>query len=233
MRILGCRARAVKSARLDLNSSGLRMLLPWVEAAPELSRHQGRFQVAAGEGSAEFSMPRRPDSHDPPARGRWRRPLSPPGRRWTVVARTMPVVRLPWLRRPRSARHAARAPDRPRRPCWCRTPWRAFARRLVGSPVSCDITVARGMPPISIPASTSHSGNMATIASATSRNRSRCPSNRYLSKYSSLTCPDRQTESSGEVAGVVDAAREWVGHLLSRRISPGSTNRAHSRRFGS
>jgi hypothetical protein len=62
----------------------------------------------------------------------------------------------------------------------------------VGRPVSCDITVAMGMPPSSIPASTSHwSGSRATIASATSRSRTGCASNRYLSKYSSLTWPDR------------------------------------------
>ncbi|MEV5769563.1 hypothetical protein AB0L34_34135, partial [Micromonospora sp. NPDC052213] len=64
--------------------------------------------------------------------------------------------------------------------------------KTVGSPVSCDITVAIGMPPISIPANTSHSGSRATIASATSRSSSGFPSNRYLSKYSSLTCPDRR-----------------------------------------
>src|SRR5439155_20290820 len=97
--------------------------------------------------------------------------------------------------------------------------------KTVGRPVTWDITVAIGMPPISIPASRSQSGRSAVISSATSRRRAGCPSNKYLSKYSDLTRPERRLNSPTRWTGAI----QTFGQAKSRSHHPAPSGSASRR----
>src|SRR3954447_17796804 len=67
--------------------------------------------------------------------------------------------------------------------------------KRVGRPVTCDRTVAIGTPPSSKPASASiPAGTDGAMASHSSRSSGGSASNRYLSKYSLLTAPERSVK---------------------------------------
>src|SRR3954467_13780653 len=67
--------------------------------------------------------------------------------------------------------------------------------KRVGTPVTCERTVAIGTPPSSNPASASiPAGTEGAMASHSSRSSGGSASNRYLSKYSLLTAPERSVK---------------------------------------